>query len=392
MHSAAPKGTSFLLLGSIAFAQQWAQYGFDGPHSFRVPYNSIVSSAAVKWNVSGTDWGSAPVIDNAGTVYVCNTYTDQMMALDGNTGSTLWAAANGCNQAAAVNGNGMLFYATGRGETVAASTVDGSIQWSFLYGSSPALRADGTVVVGGCIFGPMLYAIDSATGTQLWNYSINGTCGTANAPPPAVSPDGRVFFVIASKTMTALSPDGTLLWQIVGDYTGAPSYDADSDMLFCVTQSSVGGVIAIQAATGITVWNVTVPNSALGIAIGAPGLTGWVVATTYWGTLNAFNIATGAVLWVSPTGFGGFTSSPVVTADGIVCAMSVVSSLACVDSSGTLLWQLGTTAGFDTVNSSPLAIAANGNIYFTGSISGNAVVVCIEGTIGGVRTIPPCAL
>ncbi len=133
-------------------------------------------------------------------------------------------------------------------------------------GSSPAV-ADGVVYVGSG--NGDVYALDAATGAELWSYATSSGAGKAGASSPAVA-DGVV-------------------------YVGSDS-----------------GVYALSAATGAVLW-----NGGPAFAAASPTVANGVVYTgSAFRQIYALSAATGAVLWSYATG-GAVASSPAV-ANGVV--------------------------------------------------------------------------
>jgi outer membrane protein assembly factor BamB len=138
-------------------------------------------------------------------------------------------------------------------------------QWGTGISSSPAV-ANGIVYVGSC--NGMMYALNAASGTQVWNY----TCGGQVWSSPAVA-NGIVY---------------------VG--------------------STNGNVYALNVATGALVWKYTTGRA---VAFSSPAIASGVV---YVGSeddnVYALNIATGALVWKYTTGNGVWSSPAVV--NGVV--------------------------------------------------------------------------
>jgi outer membrane protein assembly factor BamB len=94
---------------------------------------------------------------------------------------------------------------------VTAISANGVIQWSFAVpggtSSEPATSESAVYAAGR---DGRLYAIDAATGAELWHLETRDTA----AAGPAVAPSGTIYF--ASDAVYALSSDGQVLW------SGAP--------------------------------------------------------------------------------------------------------------------------------------------------------------------------
>jgi outer membrane protein assembly factor BamB len=149
----------------------------------------------------------------------------------------------------AVAADGTIYFGTDDG-TLYALDGDGSVKWTFSagagvsFGGTPAIRADGTVLVGaqtepGAI--GELYAV-SFTGALVWTYDT--TRGDNLAPPsPSIGDDGTIY-ISAGYHLYAVHPDGSLAWQAdAGDeYVIVPAIGPDGTVY-------VGGQYGLQAFT-----------------------------------------------------------------------------------------------------------------------------------------------
>jgi outer membrane protein assembly factor BamB len=149
----------------------------------------------------------------------------------------------------AVAADGTIYFGTYEG-TLYALRADGSVKWTYSggtgvsFGGTPAIRADGTVLVGAQTEPDAigeLYAVSSA-GALAWIYDT--TKGDNLAPPsPSIGADGTIY-ISAGYHLSAIHPDGTLAWQAdAGDeYVIVPAIGADGTVY-------VGGQYGLQAFT-----------------------------------------------------------------------------------------------------------------------------------------------
>ena len=113
-------------------------------------------------------------------------------------------------------------------------TADSLGSWAFI--SAPAIGPDGTIYVGAGPEGDsaFLVAINS-DGTRKWRYTL----AKAEVSAPAIGSDGTIYFTAQPsyhRTIFALNPDGSLLWQYPTDTTqewaSAPSVGQDGSVYF----------------------------------------------------------------------------------------------------------------------------------------------------------------
>jgi len=130
----------------------------------------------------------------------------------------------------AVAADGTIYFGTDDGAVLALGS-DGSARWTFAgtsgqrFGGTPAIRADGSVVIGAQA-GPkttgQLVAL-SSTGALLWTYdTLRGTNGIA--PSASIGEDGTIYASVGYH-LYAVHPDGSAAWQ--ADAGAAPSGPSD---------------------------------------------------------------------------------------------------------------------------------------------------------------------
>jgi outer membrane protein assembly factor BamB len=113
----------------------------------------------------------------------------------------------------AVDGNRTLYAGLGR-EKFVAMAPDGAPKWELktvagyqLNRATPVISADGTIFFAGA--DAQLYALDSF-GTTKWSLAMDGPIlGT-----PALAEDGTIF-VANGRNLSAVSPDGKILSQVI---------------------------------------------------------------------------------------------------------------------------------------------------------------------------------
>jgi outer membrane protein assembly factor BamB len=214
----------------------------------------------------------------------------------------------------------IYFVASGR---LYAVTPAGSNKWELVIDStsstpgpiSPVIGSDGTIYVGG-FYSFTLHAV-RPDGTEKWQYPL------ANSPRdcPAIGWDGTIY-VSAATRFHAISPDGSLAWEITLSANAPPVVGADGRIYVANND------LAIYSLTlaGATNWSAASFSVSLLPTVAAVDGSG----TTYYCVSNAVFAIThqGSVQWVfaSPSPpFGSHMSdtrtSPTIGPDGtIYCA------------------------------------------------------------------------
>ena len=317
-------------------------------------------------------------------------------------------------------------------ENIYAMTPGGSNKWIYpplstttifpgIFGS-PAIGPNGTIYFGGSADG-VLYALDPATGTNKWTYSIsgNGVFWTT----PAIGPDGAIY-IGSEKVMNNDTPylycintNGTLRWRYA---PASPIYSsaAISQDGATIYFGSDDGKLYALSTNGTTVrWTFnTGPNAITAApAIGADGkiyigvgsvlnpkfycintngTTNWVFTCTnriqssaaigddgtiYFGSddMRVYALNTnGTLKWAAFTGATN-GSSPAIAADGTIYIGSDNGKIYAFNSSGSNLWTFTTGA---IIFSSP-AIGTNGTVYVG---SEDAKIYALNGSSGLARS------
>jgi parallel beta-helix repeat protein len=270
----------------------------------------------VTWNFStGDKVRSSPAV-SGGVVYV-SSYDNFVYALDGVTGAKLWSFKTGND----------------------------------VY-SSPVL-ADGVVYVGSQ--DEKVYALNSSTGSQIWSRRfVNGYHTSTVAVVDGVvylgGGDGYVYALKAS--------DGSTFW----------SFRTNSNLYSCPAVSSgvvyfgsmdanTGNMYAIDAATGVKVWNYS--TGYMNLVSSSPAVVNGVV---YFGSddrlIYALNAATGEKIWNFAT--GAFTESSPAVVNGVVYIGANNNNLYALNANtGDKIWSF---AASNAITSSPAVL--DGVVYF----------------------------
>lgn len=264
-------------LGSPASAAwtPWPQALHDAQHSGASPYDGPTSnhlrwSRKLEGNVT-----PGPVIGRDGTVYAASN-AGVLHALDPTDGHDLWTIdehdSYGIDQSTspAVLPNGLILWPGPKGNLVAVSPV-GTVLWRLAVGgqvTSPAVRADGTVVVG----------------------NDRGLLLGLRPAPSGPAEEWRLDLAEQSYGSPAVSPDGSTAYQSV-----------------------LSGVVAVRA--GAEVWRWKVPSEIVEVSP-AVAPSGTVVIGTNDPYQYGLDPTDGSVRWRYRRDAWTY-SSPGVTLDGV---------------------------------------------------------------------------
>jgi outer membrane protein assembly factor BamB len=238
----------------------------------------------------------------------------QMLALDIDTGKTLWAFTPkrlssksnsyfGGHLTSPVVVDGTVFVGAGK-EVYALNAASGAVRWEFAakdYISSSATAADGRIYISDFT---ALYAIDQKTGAQVWSHpttmtfyfapviggqtaliasgtqliALDTASGqprwTSNLPGGDVIPSavqGSRAFVKSTSTLYALDlASGKQLWQVHDpNYISLPA--VAGDQVFVINGMGAGtSLSALDAGTGRNTWTLPVKS----LATTAPVIAG----------------------------------------------------------------------------------------------------------------------
>jgi outer membrane protein assembly factor BamB len=215
-----------------------------------------------KWRFeTGRQVDSAPVIGLDGTIYIGSS-DGNLYALN-RDGTEKWrftytsGPAGGMGVAVSI-GSGATIYACTAGDEntlYALRPADGSILWSFAFGSATALVHPVVPVIGhrGTLYlgtpDRKFYAINR-DGTKEWELDT----GTAGHSTAALGKDGLIYVNTWDLKTLALSPEGTVEWEfpmegpaVGGLFAAIPTLTADGVMY---VGSGNGRLYAIRASSG----------------------------------------------------------------------------------------------------------------------------------------------
>jgi outer membrane protein assembly factor BamB len=277
------------------------------------------------------------------------------LVLDLALSGMVWATA-------AVDEDGRLYVGTDDDKLHAIDPVGREIVWTLELGACTPTRAPGPEGArcdadGGPTLGPSgdlyvgadgIYRI-TREGEIVWHYPPDEEAAKHVFATPLVTSDGLVCFGGQDGMLTALTQQGTKLWQHVvrADADGSPALGVDGTIYFGADD---GRVHALRR-DGSLKWSfVTQKDIRSSIAVARDGT---IYVTSFDGNLYCLD-PDGAVNWVLPTG-GRIMSTPVVDANQNVFFGSQDDRLYAVSPAGKVLWRQELPADVDgTVAISPL--------------------------------------
>jgi outer membrane protein assembly factor BamB len=226
--------------------------------------------------------------------------------------------------------------------------------------TTPAV-ANGIVYFGVNRFITVVFAVNAASGAEVWRH--NGPIANIVSSPTLI--DGRVYVAFTDGSIRALdAANGQLIWGVMADQ-GAYSSPAIADGRLYIAFHN-RGLLALDANTGATLWLAPMP----GPQWSSPAVdNGRVfVGSRDDHKLYAFDAITGATLWTATTN-DWVQTSPAV-ADGVVYIGNNAGNVYAFSAeSGSLIWQSPVSPGF-IIFSSPAV--ANGVVYIASSLDASA--------------------
>ena len=207
---------AFTLMATISATSLWNYYGLSLP--VRGPTSDVSESkfanapAPTPGSMPSTQWVfdagqplSAPATAVDGVIYLVSGTTAQtgaVSSLSSEDGSQLWSISlNSLADYSPVVAGDLVFVGTRAGDLLALDRYTGALVWTTDLESSVVGSA---IVEGGVIYiaSKSVYAIDAATGQQLWRHDVGGDVSRqirlSNGIIAAISSDGNVNLINAS--------------------------------------------------------------------------------------------------------------------------------------------------------------------------------------------------
>jgi len=338
-----------------------------------------VQKPALKWGYAAPV-ASGMVIGRDGKIYFgaeLSTSNFQFEAVNAD-GSLAWSIQNAVPaQTPTIGADGTLYFTTtgSVGSTLWAVNPDGSVKWK----STLANTATGGIVVGadGTIY------LGDILGT-LHAFNADGSprftrAGVAGQTIPAVGSDGTLY--LAYTALTAMSPDGTQLWQTAlpanANIFAGVSIGPDGSLYLPISDAvtAAGAVLAFDG-TGAAKWTRALPHTVLDpLAIGGDG-TIYVPGGEAGLTVLAPD---GSIRWTFPVAntLGGLA----LGGDDTIYLTSLDENLYALNTDGSLKWT------YPLASSQAPVIGADGTLYVAGGV-GLTALGCGGGACGAC--VPDC--
>jgi outer membrane protein assembly factor BamB len=321
---------------SVAWQNNTVHDGLD-------PVSPLVPPLALRWSrdlsAIGVTSISYPLIAQ-GLVFVTTATTgntNTIMALDENTGATIWSAdvtgMFGAGFANAAYESGKVFVVNNDGLMKAFDAPTGTLLWSVLlpgqfFFTSPPTATNGIVFTGGAESGGTVYAVDETNGQVLWTMPVEN----GDHSSPAVI-GGNVYVSYACPQSYAFNAvSGEQLWHYDSCCEGGGGttpvvhagqvYVRDSKC----TQGFFGLILDANTGNQTGEFNSDRP----------PAFIDNLVLYFQSGTLVGVDIPSGQQLW-SFAGDGDLTSAPVIVNQTIYIGSSS-GTLYGLNTSGQQIW------------------------------------------------------
>jgi outer membrane protein assembly factor BamB len=295
----------------------------------------------------------APGIDRSdGTLYI-DISGFVLVAINPADGTKKWQASVGAdiNATPAVASDGSIYFGTDNGKLFKYDPDDRqndlnfptSNEWTFDTGSSedvnttPAFSPDGSVVYAVSNSG-RLFAVNSATGAEVWHFDLGARSGEIHSSPTVNPNDGTIYVGSDDQKVYAINPN-----------------DRQNDLNFPTSNEwtfDTGGEVHSTASLD--------PSAGTIIYIGSND--GKLHAINPDGTPKTGN-------WPFSTG-GNVVSSPVVGSDGTVFVGSEDSNIYAINPDGTKKWRVQTGA---QVQASPAV--GDKDVVYVGSNDGHLYAI-----------------
>jgi outer membrane protein assembly factor BamB len=320
---------------SVAWQNNTVHDGYD-------PASPLVPPLALRWSrdlsAIGVTSISYPLIAQ-GLVFVTTATmgnTNAIMALDENTGATIWSAdVTSMFGAAFVNAaydSGKVFVVNYDGLMKAFDAASGTLLWSVnlpdqFFFTSPPTAVNGMVFTGGAESGGTVYGVDETNGQVLWTMPVEN----GDSSSPAVI-GGNVYVSYACPQSYAFNAaTGQQLWHYSSCCEGGggttPVVHAGQVYVRDSKCGSTNGLV-LDANTGNQTgeFNSDTP----------PAFIDNLALYFQSGTLVGVDIPSGQQLW-SFAGDGGLTSAPVIVNQTIYIGSSS-GTLFGLNTSGQQIW------------------------------------------------------
>jgi outer membrane protein assembly factor BamB len=215
----------------------------------------------------------------------------------------LWRVqAGGSCDAPPVASGGAIYEACGDGILYALDAATGSERWRYTI-SRPWTRL---AMAGGLVYSVdnagTLYAIDRATGIERWTLAISASTDLAIE-------DGLLVVGTADGFLIGLdAATSQERWRTqIGESRSAHTPAIAGGIVFASSEN--GGLVAVDGASGALRWRADIGTDSSSTARVINGVVYLGAGSTGYGRLRAFDADSGALLWANDLQLGGLTVS-----------------------------------------------------------------------------------
>lgn len=285
-----------------------------------------------------------------------------------------------------VTANGVVYVGSGNDSHLyAIDAATGQNLWSFFVSgfnvkTTPAV-ANGVVYIGVVPTGEcgtgvptpctVVYALDARTGAELWRFTPPSPQSLATDITVA---DGAVCFGVMIDTVygSMYALNASIGAVMLGASTFTPS-----------TPSVANGVVYFGNGGSVTaltlgfrgVWNYVIKEQSDPVIFGAPAVTNGVVYFATNSNIYAVNASSGETIWVDAIG----SASPQAVANGVLYAASGDNLYALNAATGERLWSFAVVGNFEIL---PPAVA-NGVVYLSATqLRGSNQLIALNASMG----------
>ncbi|MBI1969562.1 PQQ-binding-like beta-propeller repeat protein, partial [Candidatus Woesearchaeota archaeon] len=342
---------------------------------------------ATQWTISGKWPMTSPVILDD-YLYFGSGY-NRTYALNATTGTEIWTfQTGGIVMSTPAVADGRVYFGSNDGHLYAVDARTGAFVWKYPFPVGMSVGQNAPAVSEGVVYiaapqGATVFAIDAATGTEIWRKSIPNLIRSS----PAVYA-GRVYFGTYGSQVYALNAtDGTILWSTPVPGSGIQSTPAAAyDTVYIGAADN--NFYALDAFSGVVKW--TYPTGSYTST--HPSVSNGVV---YFGSHDnvfyAVDAITGTLKWQKP-GIDSGLSAPAITGNNIVYVKDYdTGTIFALDTAdGATHW----TYALQRIGAQTSPAIANETLYI--AVEGNAQnVYSIRGQVvppGGQCVQPPASM
>jgi outer membrane protein assembly factor BamB len=329
--------TSSVINGGFTYLQWLDAYAFNATNGAKIWDHKINFALLSMLYVSAPAVTDDMVYFGAGNGLV--------YALNAKNGNLEWSTnVNTIGQSSPVIVDRILYISGGNGFVYALNAANGEIMWKHQAGdntawSSPAV-INGTLYIGS--YDDNFYALSATTGKELWAYKTNDWIQNGPSVDNGVvyvpSRDGSVYALNATTGDRIWKFDTTPSDYVYQEQEGDPALPfspaIDNGTIYITSelfiQNSNHGwtlVYALNALTGVKVWNYTITAS--DNYISPPIVVDGIIYLRCAFGLLALDAKNGAVVWSDDSEGYSSPSDPIVdngvlfigTGDGQICAL-----------------------------------------------------------------------